>query len=102
MTEEINYKELCEEFYKSLKNFRGTLSSNQTNVLEKYEELHKPKMTRYPNGGEYFTEIVNYKNQQYALFWNNWYHVENGKLYQLRDDYMDELNEAYKDYKIQE
>lgn len=99
MTEEINYKELAEKFYKSLKTAQSPLTLGQMNVMEEYEELHKPKMTRYPNGGDYYAEIVNYKKQQYALFWDNWYHIENGKLYQLRDDYMDELNEAYKEYK---
>jgi hypothetical protein len=104
MTEEINYKELCEEFYKSLKNFRGTLSSNQTNVLEKYEDLHKPKMTRDKSygGGVYDIELVNYDKQQYALFWNNWYILESGKLYQVVSERcIDELNEAYKEYKNQ-
>jgi hypothetical protein len=102
MTEEINYKELCEELYLTLKEnpwSRGYENCNK--VIKKYEELHKPKMTRYPNGGEYFTDIVNYKKQQYALFWCNWYVLESGKLYQVRDDFIDELNEAYKEYKNQ-
>ena len=101
MTEEINYKELCKEFYNSLKNCLGSLFMNQISVLEKYEELHKPKMTRYPNGGVYDVEVVNYDKQLYAWFWQNWYIVEGGKLYQVSERCIDELNEAYKEYKNQ-
>ena len=101
MTEEINYKELCEELYLTLKESpwsRGYENCNR--VIKKYEDLHKPKMTRYSNGAVYDIELVNYDKQLYALFWNNWYALESGKLYDIRVPiFVDELNEAYKEYK---
>lgn len=102
MTEDINYKELCEELYLTLKEnpwFRGYENCNR--VIKKYEDLHKPKMTRDKSygGGVYDIELVNYDKQLYALFWNNWYILESGKLYQVSERCIDELNEAYKEYK---
>jgi len=101
MTEDINYKELAEELYLTLKEnpwSRGYENCNR--VIKKYEDLHKPKMTRYPNGGVYDIELVNYDKQLYALFWNNWYILESGKLYQVSERCIDELNEAHKEYKL--
>lgn len=102
MTEPIDYKQLAEEFYLSLRNCESYLTPDQEIVMLKYEDLHKPKMTWYPNGGEYVMDIVNYKNKQYALFWSDWYHITGGTLYFVSEkDAINELNQAYKELKKQ-
>ena len=81
MTEPIDYKQLSEELYQSLKTAQSPLTLNQMSVMEKYENLHKPKMTRCAVGGECLAELVDYANQTYALFYNNWYKVVSSKLF---------------------
>ena len=74
MTEPIDYKQLAEELYLSLKMCESPLTLRQERVMKKYEDLHKPKMTWYPNGGEYIMDVVNFENsskfsQYVSLVW---------------------------------
>ena len=47
MTEPIDYKQLSEELYQSLKTAQSPLTLNQMDVMEKYENLHKHKKKLY-------------------------------------------------------
>ncbi len=104
MTEPIDYKQLAEELYLALKenpSSRGYAKCTQ--VMKKYEDLHKPKMTWYPNGGEYVMDIVNFENRQYVLFWGKWYSIESGTLHIVSERFglYDALNQAYEELKNQ-
>lgn len=104
MTEPIDYKQLAEEFYLSLKSLEkcgSPLTIEQGRIMKKYEDLHKPKMTWYPNGGEYVMDVVNYENRQYALFWGKWYSIQSGTLHIVSERFglYDALNQAYEELK---
>ena len=102
MIEAIDYKQLAEELYLSLRNCESYLTPDQEIVMLKYEDLHKPKMTWYPNGGEYVMDIVSYGYNQYALFWGDWYHITGGKLYPvIEKDVINKLNQEYEELKKQ-
>lgn len=105
MTGPIDYKQLAEEFYlslKSLEKFGSPLTIEQGRLMKKYEDLHKPKMTWYPNGGEYVMDVVNYENGRYVLFWGGWYCITGGKLYPvIEKDVINKLNQAYEELKKQ-
>lgn len=102
MTEPIDYKQLAEELYLSLKTAQSPLTLNQLNMIDKYENLHKPKMTKCAIGGACHAELVDYKNQTYALLWFRWYEVKDSNLY-LIEHYstVNALNQAYGEYKNQ-
>ena len=99
---EPNYKDFADKFYNLLKDYSHHWNLPVFQQLVKdYEELHKPKMTRCAVMRECLTELVDYNNQTYALFWGNWYILESGKLYQVSKRYglFEELNQAYEEYK---
>ncbi len=105
MTEPIDYKQLAEELYLSLKSLEKCgrpLTLYQERLMKKYEDLHKPKMTWYPNGGEY-VDVVNYRNNQYVLFCCKWYSIQSGTLHIVSERFClyDELNQAYEELKKQ-
>lgn len=101
MTEPIDYKEFADRFYNLLKEnafYRGLPEFHQ--VVKDYENSTKPKMTRCAVMRECLAELVDYNNQTYALFYNNWYKVVSSKLFLLEpSSFICELNEAYEEYK---
>ena len=103
MTEPIDYKQLAEELYLSLRNCESYLTPDQEIVMLKYEDLHKPKMTWYPNGGEYIMDVVNFENRQYVFFWGKWYSIQSGTLHIVSERFglYDALNQAYEELKKQ-
>ena len=86
---EPNYKELADEFYNAFKQTFGNKTERQIAILEKYEKLHKPKMTfvGYNN-----VERFVYNNKDYAFIDRYWYRRQNGVLIFIEDgDFAEEL-----------
>ena len=97
---EPNYKDFADKFYTLLKDYSHHWNLPVFHQLVKdYENATKPKMTRCDVMSESCVELVLYEKQHYALFWGKWYILESGKLYQVSERYIDELNQAYKEYK---
>jgi hypothetical protein len=97
MTEEINYKEFADRFYKLLKEnafYRGLPEFYQ--VMKEYENATKPKMTfvDYSN-----VERFVYDNKDYVFIDRYWYRCQNGVLIFIEDgDFAEELFVAQLEY----
>jgi hypothetical protein len=90
---EPNYKELAAELYDAFKETFGNKTEKQIAILEKYEKLHKPKMTfTYPLYGCRFV----YDNKDYTQIDGFWYRVQKCVLTLVEDNNLrSELIDAY-------
>jgi hypothetical protein len=84
---EINYKELAEELYDAIKDPYSVKTERQTELMQKYERLHKPKITftGYNNVERYV-----YNNRDYALLGGFWYRCQNNILTYVEDGDLEE------------
>jgi hypothetical protein len=90
---EPNYEEIAEEFYNAFKQFYGTVTPAQEAILEKYEKLHKPKLTYVSCiAGDKFV----YDSKDYVLIDGFWYRVQKCVLTLVEDNNLkSELIDAY-------
>lgn len=96
---EPNYKELAAEFYDAFKdNYQvyGNVSPKQSAILEKYEKLHKPKLTYVSCiEGDKFV----YDGKDYARIGRFWYRIQRTVLTFVEDDVLaEELITAYSEW----
>jgi hypothetical protein len=93
---EPNYKELAAELYDAFKdNYQvyGNIGPKQSAILEKYEKLHKPKMTF--TCFFYGCRFV-YDNKDYTQIDGFWYRVQKFVLTLVEDNNLrSELIDAY-------
>lgn len=94
-----DYKELASELYDAFKdNYQvyGNMSPKQSAILEKYEKLHKPKLTYVSCiAGDKFV----YDGKDYVLIGRYWYRIQRTVLTFVEDDKLaEELISAHSEW----
>ena len=94
-----DYKELATELYDAFKNtyeIYGNINPKQSAILEKYKNLHKPKLTYVSCiAGDQFV----YDGKDYALIGRFWHRIQRSMLTFVEDDVLaEELITAYSEW----